>query len=243
VIVRLPGIYAPQHDTALLIRALRASGLAPGRHILDICTGTGVVAVAAAAMGAASVTAIDLSRRAVMSARANSFVRRADVVVRRGNLFAPIADERFDLVLCNPPYVPAISARLPRHTRGRSWDAGPDGRALVDRVCECVVTALRPGGTLLLTHTAVIGAEVTLAQLAAQGLSASVVMARRVPFGPVMTKRSNALVAKGLIGVGEQTEELVVIAATAPSAATVTEASLADSRAAEQAYETVRLAG
>jgi release factor glutamine methyltransferase len=243
VIVRLPGIYAPQHDTALLIRALRASGLARDRHVLDLCTGTGVVAVSAAAMGAASVTAIDLSRRAVISARANSIVQRADVVVRRGNLFAPVADERFDLVLCNPPYVPAISVRLPRHTRGRSWDAGPDGRALVDRVCKGVVTALRPGGTLLLTHTAMIDAEVTLDLLAAQGLSASVVMSSRVPFGPVMTKRSNTLVAKGLIGVGEQTEELVVIAATAPDAATVTELPLAQSRAAEHANDTVRLAG
>lgn len=219
MIVRLPGIYPPQHDTALLISALRGSGLAPGRHVLDICTGTGAVAVAAAALGAASVTAVDLSRRAVISARANSLLQRVEVEVRRGDLFSPIAGEQYDLVLCNPPYVPAPTERLPRHTRGRSWDAGPDGRALVDRICREVFEVLRPGGVLLMSHTAVIDADLSLNLLSTQGFDAQVVLSRRVPFGPLMNERSDLLVAMGMIPLGERSEELVVIAATVSSTA------------------------
>ena len=211
--MRLPGTYAPQHDTDLLISALRASGLARGCRVLDICTGTGAVAIAAADMGAASVTAVDLSHRAVMSARVNSLLQRAGMDIRRGDLFAPIAGERFELVVCNPPYVPAARQRLPRHTRGRSWDAGRDGRALVDRVCEGVADVLLPGGTVLLTHSVVIDVGRTVELLSRQGFETRIVASRRVPFGPVMNSRSDLLAAQGLIRWGERDEEVVVVEA------------------------------
>jgi release factor glutamine methyltransferase len=213
VIVRLPGTYAPQHDTSLLISALRASGLARGGRVLDLCTGTGAVAIAAAGMGADCVTAVDLSRRAVMSARANSLLQRAGMDIRRGDLFAAIAGETFDVVLCNPPYVPAATDRLPRHSPGRSWDAGRDGRALVDRVCQGVTQVLRPGGTLLLTHTAVIDASQTLELLSGQGFETRIAASRRVPFGPVMNARTDLLAAQGIIRPWDREEELVVIEA------------------------------
>jgi release factor glutamine methyltransferase len=213
VIVRLPGTYAPQHDTELLISTLRASGLAQGRRVLDICTGTGAVALAAAAAGASSVTAVDLSHRAVASARLNSRLGRADIMVRRGDLFAPVVGQRFDLVVCNPPYVPAATQRMPRHRRGRCWDAGCDGRALVDRVCLGVADVLAPGGSILITHTAVIDVQRTIHLLARQGLSAHVAATRLVPFGPVMSARTDLLLARGMIRPGARVEEVVVVQA------------------------------
>ena len=54
------GVYPPQQDSRLLVDVLRTSGLAPGRRIADLCTGSGVVAIAAAAMGARDVTAFDI---------------------------------------------------------------------------------------------------------------------------------------------------------------------------------------
>jgi release factor glutamine methyltransferase len=219
--VRLPGTYAPQDDTALLIATLIASGLARGRHVLDICTGTGAVAVAAAAAGARSVTAVDLSHRAVVSARMNSVLMRSCIDVRRGNLFAPIAGETFDLVLCNPPYVPAATDRLPRHLCSRSWDAGRDGRALVDRVCLGVADVLRPGGKILMTHTAVIDADRSCALLDQQGFDARILATRRVPFGPVMNARADLLAAQGMIRPGQRVEELVVLEATLTTTASL----------------------
>jgi release factor glutamine methyltransferase len=217
VIARLPGTYAPQDDTALLISTLRESGLACGRRVLDICTGTGAVAVAAAAAGAASVTAVDLSRRAVASARLNSMLARAEIDVRCGDLFAPVAGRTFDLVVANPPYVPAATEKLPRHRNGRSWDGGCDGRALVDRICRGARDVLSTGGMVLMTHTAVIDADHTLGLLAEQGFEARVVARRALAFGPVMRARADLLAARGLIGFDQRVEEIVVVEATLPA--------------------------
>ena len=59
-----PGVYRPQSDSAVLARTIERSGRARGRDVLDLGTGTGVAALAAARSGAGSVTAVDLSRRA-----------------------------------------------------------------------------------------------------------------------------------------------------------------------------------
>jgi release factor glutamine methyltransferase len=216
-IVRLPGVYPPQADTELLISSMIARGVVAGRSVLDVCTGTGAVAVAAARAGASSVTAVDLSRRAVINARLNAMAQAARVEVLRGDLFEPVAGRRFDVVTCNPPYVPAPTERLPRHQMGRCWDAGRDGRVLIDRVCAEVVDVLAPGGTLLLTHSAVSDAEQTVAALAASGFEADVVATAMVPFGPVMTERADYLAECGLIEPAQRTEQLVVVEAVLTS--------------------------
>jgi release factor glutamine methyltransferase len=185
-----------------------------GKRVLDLCTGTGAVALAAARQGAASVTAVDLSTRAVLSARANAWRAGLQVDVRQGDLFEPVIGSTFDVVLVNPPYVPASSERLPRHTKGRCWDAGPDGRALVDRICRGVNDVLAPGGLLLLVQSAVTNANRTIAELTSAGLDATVVGRCSVPFGPVMTRRAAWLAEQGFIEPAQRVEELVVVAAS-----------------------------
>ena len=66
------GVYPPQEDSALLVDALTATGRVPGSRVADLCSGSGVVALAAAEQGAASVTAFELSGQAVACARANA---------------------------------------------------------------------------------------------------------------------------------------------------------------------------
>jgi release factor glutamine methyltransferase len=210
---RLPGVYPPQADTWLLADVLRLQGLVAGHRVLDVCTGTGALAIAAACAGAASVTAVDLSSRAALTTWLNSRLQGLPVRVLRGDLFTCVAGELFDVVLANPPYVPAHGARLPRHRIGRSWDAGPDGRALLDRICSGVPGVLAEGGTLLLTQSAVADEGRTLEQLERAGLPA-VVRARVVqPFGPVLRQRAALLEARGCIAPGQREEELVVIEA------------------------------
>jgi release factor glutamine methyltransferase len=189
-------------------------GVAQGKRVLDLCTGTGAIALAAAEHGATAVTAVDLSHRAVLTARLNAWRAGVPIDVRRGDLFAPVAGDRFDLVVANPPYVPAQSSRLPRHGAARCWDAGPDGRALVDRICAGVADVLAPGGVLLITHSSLTNTERTLDQLARAGLEASVAARSWVPFGPVLNERATWLAEQGLIEPAQQVEELVVVAAT-----------------------------
>lgn len=212
-VVRLPGAYRPQADTRLLAQALSTHPLVSGASVLDVCTGTGALALTASAAGAARVTAVDLSARSALSARMNSRLHSGRVRVLRGDLFAPVAGERFDLVVCNPPYVPAADDRLPRHTMARCWDGGRDGRGVLDRVCAEVRPVLSDGGVLLLTHSDVLDVELTVQRLAASGLTASVVARERVPFGPVMRQRARLLVERGLIEPGQDEEVLVVIEA------------------------------
>lgn len=100
-------VYQPQDDSLLLVESMRDSGLIPRRRVLDLCTGSGFVAIAAADMGCAGVTAFDISSRAVRCSRANVAVAGADVDVREGSWTEALDCGPFDIVVSNPPYVPA----------------------------------------------------------------------------------------------------------------------------------------
>lgn len=209
-----PGVYRPQSDSDLLGRAVARSGRAPARDVLDLCTGTGTVALAAARSGARSVSAVDLSRRATCVARLNGRLHRARLAVHRGDLFAAVPGRRFGLITANPPYVPSPTDRLPRHRSARSWDGGRDGRRLIDRICDGAADHLEPDGALLMVHSAVSDVDCTLERLAGRGLTARVVERLRIPLGPVMRARSALHEARGMVERGTTDEELVVIEAT-----------------------------
>jgi release factor glutamine methyltransferase len=208
-----PGVYRAEGDTALLSGLMRRGGFAVGRDVLDLGTGSGALAIAAARAGAATVTAVDLSLRSVAATWLNARLHGAPVTVRRGDLFAPVAGRRFGLVVANPPYVPAATDRLPRHRKARCWDAGRDGRALLDRICAGVPHVLAPAGDVLLVHSGVCDVDRTLDALGRAGLAPRVLARATVPFGPVMRARTALLEARCLISAGQREEDLVVVGA------------------------------
>lgn len=209
-LLRLPGVYRPQEDTALLAAAIDDLAIPPGARALDLCTGTGAQALTLARRGAETVLALDLSRRALASVRLNALTRGLRIRPRRGDLTTALGEGPFDVVVANPPYVPSPAATV-RSTRG--WDAGPDGRAVLDPLCARARTLLRPGGTMLIVHSALSGVDKSLELLAAQGLRAGVDRTARIPFGPVLSGRTEFLEAAGLIEPGQRMEELVVLRA------------------------------
>ncbi|GAA3115906.1 HemK2/MTQ2 family protein methyltransferase [Streptomyces rectiviolaceus] len=210
-LMTLPGVYAPQDDTGLLARALCRETIGPGTDVLDLGTGSGALAVHAARLGA-RVTAVDIAWRAVLTARLNAMLARQRVTVLRGDLTSAVPGRTYDFVASNPPYVPSPSGQLPRRGPARSWDAGQDGRAVVDRICDAAPEVLRPGGVLLMVHSALCDTDATLARLSGAGLETTVADRARIPFGPVLRSRRTFLRGQGLLDA-EDLEELVVIRA------------------------------
>jgi release factor glutamine methyltransferase len=192
-----------------------------GSDVLDMCTGSGLLAVTAAMRGARA-TAVDVSRRALLSARLNARMNGTRVRTRRGWLFEAVPGERFDTIVSNPPYLPAATDALPANGPERAWEAGRDGRALLDPICEQVGSFLRPGGSVLLVHSSVCGIERTLALLSASGLQAGVVDRSRGPLGPRLLERASQLWAAGVLAPGDLHEDVVVIRGKLPAAVPAT---------------------
>jgi release factor glutamine methyltransferase len=207
----LPGVFQPHSDSWLLAACLAREPLGPDTSVLDLCAGSGVLAVTAAIHGAASVTAVDVSRRAIAAIRLNARLNGVRVRAVRSDLFSALARRRFDVIVSNPPYLPGQADHLPRRGAARAWEAGRSGRAFIDRICAQAREHLNPAGVLLLAHSSVCGEQATLDALRAAGLSPHVVARRRGPLGPRLRARSEWLRDEGLLL--DDDEQLVVIRA------------------------------
>jgi len=209
--VTLPGVFRPLPESRLLTDVVCAQRLAPGAPVLDLCTGSGIVAITAAARLQASVTAVDVSRRALLTTRVNARLNGVDLRALRSDLFEELGDERYALVTANPPYLPADCDELPARGPSRAWEGGRDGRALVDRIIAGLPGRLAPGGVVVLLHSALCGVAQTLAGLREHGVDAVVAARRHEPFGPLMRARAADLQRRGLIAPGQRHDELVVV--------------------------------
>jgi ribosomal protein L3 glutamine methyltransferase len=124
-------------------------------RVLDLCTGSGCLAVLAAKrFPRAQVDAVDISRDALAVAQRNVRSHRMAKRIRllQGDLFAPVV-ARYDLIVANPPYVDAKGmAGLPpecRHEPALAFDGGKDGLAVIRRILDQAGRHLKPGGGLL----------------------------------------------------------------------------------------------
>jgi hypothetical protein len=119
----------------------------PAHRALDLGTGCGVQALHLRTHSD-QVVATDVSHRALAFARLTTTLNGVDVDLRHGSLLDPVAGERFDLVVSNPPFV--ITPRGPRVPTYEYRDAGLVGDAVVERLVGSVGEHLDPGGVALL---------------------------------------------------------------------------------------------
>ncbi len=210
-IVTVPGVFKPIVDTWMLAEQMRGDPSLAGGEVLDLCTGSGALAVAAALAGARRVTAVDISERSVLTARLNARLNGVRVRARRGDLFGPLNGERFDLIVSNPPYVPSATDDLPERGPERAWEGGREGRAVLDRICAEAGRRLRPSGAVVLVHSSLCGERATIDGLARSGLEARVVERRKGQLGPLMSARALELERRRMLGPGVREEELLVI--------------------------------
>jgi release factor glutamine methyltransferase len=207
--VVLPGVFRPRSDTWLLAHTACREPLPAGAGVLELCAGPALAGVAAARERRGRLTTVDVSRRAVVNAVLNARLNGVRIRARRGDLLAPLGDERFDLILANPPYVPGDDG--PARGAARAWEGGADGRAVLDRICAAAPARLKPGGVLLLVHSEVCDPDATLAAFAAAGLRADVAARRRGPLGPLLRARRPALEAQRRLRRGQAEEDVFVL--------------------------------
>ncbi len=127
------------------------------RRVLDLCTGSGCLAILAArAFPRAAVDATDISRTALAVARRNvrAYGLRRRVTLSRADLFAGLEPAQYDLILANPPYVAARAMRtLPReylHEPRLALEGGRDGLRFARRILQDAARFLRPRGMLVI---------------------------------------------------------------------------------------------
>ena len=147
-----PSVLIPRPETELLVELALEREF---RSCVDLGTGSGAVALALKhARPAARVLAVEASAAALVVARRNALKHNLQVDLRHGRWFEPLAGERFDLIVANPPYVAAGDAHLPalRHEPQSALVGGADGLDAIREIARGAPAHLARGGWLLLEH-------------------------------------------------------------------------------------------
>lgn len=154
-----PNVIVPR---SLIGELLENDGLAPWltgdvNKVLDLCTGSGAIALQAAfAFGFPNVSAVDIAPAALALADKNVALHKLDGVVDvlEGDLYVPVQGQRFDVILSNPPYVNANSMdELPLEYRNEpalALAGGQDGMDIVRRIIAGAKAHLNPQGLLVI---------------------------------------------------------------------------------------------
>ena len=153
-----PGVFIPRPETEAMLAWATAQQLAPRSVIVDLCTGSGALAVALAQhRPAARVIGVDDSEAALEFARRNAEGTAVELVhadVTEPDLL-PELDRRVDLVVANPPYVPddiALEPEVAQHDPPHAVFGGVDGMAVIAAVVRLAERWLRPGGLFAVEH-------------------------------------------------------------------------------------------
>jgi len=150
-------VLIPRPETEHLVeKALELAGRVVSPRIVDVGTGSGAIAVALAhKLPCVQIAAIDISSRALAVAEENA--KRNGVAVRflLGDLLAPVAGERFEIIVSNPPYVPTVdrdtlSVEVREYEPALALFAGGDGLDVYRRLIPAAFDALTPGGFVAL---------------------------------------------------------------------------------------------
>lgn len=169
-----PSVFNPKlpRTGAFLAANLDERLIAPDARVLDMGTGSGVCAVVAA-RHSRHVIAVDINPAAVRCTAINVALNGVEdrVEVRHGDLFAPVARERFDVILFNPPFLRG----MPRDDRDRAWRSVD----VAERFAAGVADHLATGGAALVVLSSFGGATRFLEEFRQQRLAMAVLATRR----------------------------------------------------------------
>jgi release factor glutamine methyltransferase len=149
-------VLVPRPDTEVLVDwALELLAGATAPSVVDLGTGSGAIALAVKhGCPSATVLATDISAAALDVARSNARRLALDVAFAQSAWWAALPEQRFDLVLSNPPYIADGDPHLPalRHEPALALTPGGDGLAALREIVQGAAARMRPGAWLLLEH-------------------------------------------------------------------------------------------
>ena len=176
--------FHPSEYTGFLIHAVQAATVGrPLGRVVEIGVGSGAVLASLAGCGATSLTGTDIDPGAIRAAQRLMDSLGQPVDLACGDLWAPLAGRRFDLVLANPPHFPMLAPGYAG--RPLRWSfGGPDGRCVMDPLLHGLPQHLAPGGHAYVMHSAFLGLAATYRLLAERGLTARVVASTLMPLVP-----------------------------------------------------------
>jgi release factor glutamine methyltransferase len=166
-----PKVYEPAEDTFLFAENLQVKRQ---DRVLEIGTGTGIIAIIVSRK-CRNVTATDVNPHAIDCALKNIINNKAyNVELKKGDLFEPVKNEKFDLILFNTPYLPTSEEEKFDDELEAAWDGGEDGRKIIDQFLEVLPDHLNPNGRVQLVQSSLSDVDKTLKKLEEMSLEASV---------------------------------------------------------------------
>lgn len=170
-----PGVFIPRPETEALLEWALAQDLPDDVVIIDVCTGSGALGIAlATARPGARVTGVDIDPTALDYARRNAASTTMSVVhgdVAEDGLLSDLAGT-VDLVVSNPPYVPAgaiLDPEVAEHDPAHAVFGGADGMAVIVPLVARAAGWLKSGGLLAVEHDDTTS-EATVGAISATGL-------------------------------------------------------------------------
>jgi len=175
-------VYQPAEDSRLLAETV-VEQIDGDVRVLDVGTGSGYVAARLREETGAAVVGSDLNPEACRQAR------DAGVPVVRADMFTPFRADVYDVVVCNPPYLPTPPDREWDDWMERALSGGEDGRAVVDPFLDGVGRVLRPDGEAYLLISTLTGPEAVREFAAERGLDSEIVAEESHPFEKLLVVR------------------------------------------------------
>ena len=164
-------VYVPAEDSYLLADNLEIEA---NQSVLEIGTGSGIVAMYASRL-AKSVTATDINFDACELASKNFEANGIEnVEILFGNMFEPVKNRKFDVILFNTPYLPTEEGDVIDDTINYAFDGGLNGRKVIDLFLDEVPNHLNDGGIVQMIQSSLSGNEETLQKFDEMGFIAEI---------------------------------------------------------------------